>query len=523
MTAGAEDIKDVDLPTEDELASTGAAAETAEWNEKLKRLPRILRYAALAKREESYLRERLVAEIAELTPGLAQTVHWAAYNDDPPRGLALAGELDQLAVTRDRPDLRSLADCVRLLSLPPPGAPAYDNEHRRVGKALAQAVGQLPSDIDLKLAAEVEAVSLGWAALPTAMDALTRLRENHAITAAYHVGRQMAQWRVAFTETKLRKEFAEERQAQEKAKAKAADQAGSAAEAFAVPEDHVLVCQLSDADMKNAKMREIILPLRPAINVAIPLALVPPLHKVRGQLVFEFPYAEHVIDFALADLVGRRTVRLRPLLLVGDPGGGKSRFARRLGETLGVGVWRTDASRSDGAVFGGTDKRWYTAEPCHPFLAIVQAKQANPMVLIDELEKAGTRSDYGRFWDCLLGFLEPETAARYPDPALQTNLDLGHVSYLATANALDPLPSPLRDRFRIVSFPKPGPEHLEALLAPVIADLAAERGLSNQWIEPLNGFERDAIAAHWHGGSVRRLRRVVEVVLGAREKAAVRN
>jgi ATP-dependent Lon protease len=239
--------------------------------------------------------------------------------------------------------------------------------------------------------------------------------------------------------------------------------------------------------------------------------------------LFEFPYAEQVIDFALAELIGRRTVRLRPLLLCGDAGGGKSRFARRLGETLGVGVWRTDASRSDGAVFGGTDKRWYSAEPCHPFLAVAQAKCANPMVLLDELEKAGTRSDYGRLWDCLLGFLEPESAIRHPDPALQVNLDLGHVSYVATANSIDPLPSPLRDRFRIVTFPKPGAEHMEALLAPVIADLAAERSLDSRWIEPLTGLERDIVAAHWRGGSVRRLRRVVEIVLRAREKVAVRN
>jgi hypothetical protein len=252
VTEDADDIDDLELPAEDELASTGAAAESAEWDEKLKRLPRILRYAALAKREESYLRERLVAEIAELAPGLTQTVHWV-YTDDLSRGLALAGELDQLAVTRDRPDLRSLADCVRLLSLPPPGAPAYDNEHRRVGKALAQAVGQLPPDIDLKLAAEVEAVSLGWAALPTTMDALTRLRESHAITAAYHVGRQMAQWRVAHTEAKLRKEFAQERQTLEKATAKAADQGSLAVEpkTIDIPEDHVLVCPMADANMKN--------------------------------------------------------------------------------------------------------------------------------------------------------------------------------------------------------------------------------------------------------------------------------
>jgi ATP-dependent Lon protease len=207
---------------------------------------------------------------------------------------------------------------------------------------------------------------------------------------------------------------------------------------------------------------------------------VPALHEVRSRLLFEFPYAEKAIDFALVGLVGRHTVRLRPLILCGDAGGGKSRFGRRLGEILGVSVWRTDASRSDGAVFAGTDKRWYSAEPAHPFLAIAQAKHANPFVLIDEIEKAGTRSDYGRFWDCLLGFLEPESAARYPDPALQTNLDLSHVSHVATANALDPLPSPLRDRFRVVTFPKPGPADLDALLPAVIADLACESGLDSR-------------------------------------------
>lgn len=521
MTEDADDSDDIDLLTEAELASTGAAAESGDWDDKLKQLPRILRYAALAQRHDSYLRERLVAEIAEIAPGLTPTAHWV-HDDNLDHGLVLAAELDQLAVTRDQPDLRSLADCVRLLSLPPPGAPAYDNDHRRVGKALAQAVSKLPTNTDLELAAEVEAICLGWAALPTAMDALSRLRETHAITAAYDMGRQMTLWRVAFTENKVRNEFAEKAEELTQAAAKTADHAGSAADTIVVPDDHVVVCTMADADMKN-KMREILLPLKAAVNVALPLVPVPPLDEVRDLLLFEFPYAENVVDFALADLVGKHTIQLRPLLLVGEPGGGKSRFVRRLAEILSVGCWRTDASRSDGAVFAGTDKRWYSAEPCHPFLAIARAKHGNPIVLIDELEKSGQRSDYGRLWDCLLGFLEPETAVRYPDPALQVPLDLSHVSYIATANSLDPLPSPLRDRFRVVTFPKPGPEHLDALLAPVIANLAAERGLDSRWIEPMTGQERDLVATHWRGGSVRQLRRVVEVVLRAREKVAIRN
>ena len=121
------------------------------------------------------------------------------------------------------------------------------------------------------------------------------------------------------------------------------------------------------------------------------------------------------------------------------------------------------------------------------------------MVLIDEIEKAGTRSDHGRFWDSLLGFLEPETAVRYPDPALQVPLNLGQVSYVATANSRDPLPAPLRDRFRRITFPKPALEDLDALLPATLADLAAERGLDRRWVEPLTGNERDLVAANWHG------------------------
>ncbi len=507
----------------EDAVSTGAAANSADCDERLKGLPRLLRYAMLSTDGSQHVAERLIAEIHELCPHLPHSAAWA-FERALDTGLALAAELDRRAVAQDEPNLRSLADCVRLLSLPTPHNSDHFEEYQRVGKALLHGLAANARHADQALCCDLERFTFGWAALPVCIAMVSR-RMPAAMNAAY-LGGRMAEHRVAAAKAAVRRELEEEHRTQQEVDEKektAARQAPAAAEGEAISERHVVVARLSEAEMKNPKLKDILGPLKHAVNTPLPLIDVPPLHRVRNALAFEFPYAMSVIDFALADLVGRATVRLRPLLLVGDPGGGKSRFARRLGETLGVSVWREDAARSDGAVFGGTDRRWYSAEPCHPFLSIAQGKIANPLVLIDELEKAGTRSDYGRLWDCLLAFLEPETSARYPDPALQTTLDVSQVSYVATANSLDRLPSPIRDRFRVVTFPKPAADDLDALLPTVLADLARERGLDAAWVPPLDGAERAAIAQNWRGGSIRRLRRMVEAILCERDLRAARN
>ena len=120
----------------------------------------------------------------------------------------------------------------------------------------------------------------------------------------------------------------------------------------------LVVAHLSADAMKNVKLKDILNPVKHVVNAALPLVEAPPLHEVRRALLAESPYAVDAIDFALADLVGRTAVHLRPLLFHGEVGSGKTLFGRRLGELLGLSVWRTAASRSDGATFGGTDRRW---------------------------------------------------------------------------------------------------------------------------------------------------------------------
>lgn len=510
------------------LVAEGAAADSADDQRKrLEGLPRILRYALLAQnRSDRDVAFRLVAEIDAICPDLAQTAAWAdVVNEDT--GLPLAAELDRLAVVRDLPLLRTLGDCARMLSLTLPCDGESFEAFRRVGRAMILAFDQVASTVDDQQRFELEQLIYGWAACPVAAPFDSAGGSRPAVTSATDLGYQMARYRIRGAKIDTARRVREDIERQQEAATppeppglSGSDPTSSCAIVEPVAHHHVVVGSIDDAAIKIHKF---IQPFRKILNTALPLVETPALGQVRNTLAAEFPYAIDVIDFALADLIGRPTAHFRPFLLVGDAGAGKSHFARRLGEVLGLTIWRTDAAQSDGNSFAGTDRRWHSAKPCHPLLAIARGGNANPMVLIDEIEKAGTRSDYGRLWDCLLGLLEPETSARYPDPALQITLDLSHVSYVATANTADPIPSPLRDRFRIVSFPKPTRADLDALLPGLIRSIAGDRGLDSRWTAPVDADEQAAIARAWRGGSVRRLRRILEAILRTRDQSARRH
>lgn len=262
----------------------------------------------------------------------------------------------------------------------------------------------------------------------------------------------------------------------------------------------------------------------PLLNKPIPLVQPPPLAVVRKVLIAEFPHAITLIDVILRDIGmcrdqnGHEYVAFKPVLLVGDAGIGKSQLARRLGEELGLtATFFTCAGVSDG-MFAGNSKHWNSSGPSVPVEAIVSSGTANPLIIMDELEKTGTRTDHGRLQDVLLTMLEQSTAAFIHDHFLSGPVNLTGICWIATANSLDGISVPLRDRFKIMQFPNPTDSHLEALAASLMCSIAAERGLDPRWIEPLNGSETAAVRGHWQTGSIRQLRRLIEAVLDARDE-----
>jgi hypothetical protein len=254
-----------------------------------------------------------------------------------------------------------------------------------------------------------------------------------------------------------------------------------------------------------------------------PLALTPDLREVREALRAEFPHALSAIDLMLGDLRPGEPLRFRPFLLLGSAGSGKSRMARRLCDLVNVKLRRFDGAGSSDNAFGGTPKRWTSATPCVPLQAVAEARIANPVLLIDEVDKSG-RGQSGALTDSLMPFLEVETSRAYPDPCFETEADLSFVNYVMTANDDTKLPSPLRDRVRVIRVPAPGVEHLESLARSIMADLALELNIPPAFLHDLAPDELDVVRRAWgDNGSVRRLQKIIRGTITARDQHAVRH
>jgi ATP-dependent Lon protease len=255
--------------------------------------------------------------------------------------------------------------------------------------------------------------------------------------------------------------------------------------------------------------------------------MTPDLLPVRQKLLSQYPHAGAAIELLLRDLREGKPARINPVILVGPPGSGKSRLVRIFADACGIGCFRFDASGiADSIAFAGTAKAWGHTQASIPFRAISTTDIPNPILLIDEIDKAASGNGVnGSLHSSLTPFLERETSARHRDVSLDAEVDLSWISYIATANDDSKLPAHIKDRFRVIRMPAPSIEHLPTLAYNIQADKALQDDEDVRWIEPLDPDEIEVAGKAWAKAkfSMRALQKIVSATVDARASFALRH
>jgi ATP-dependent Lon protease len=240
------------------------------------------------------------------------------------------------------------------------------------------------------------------------------------------------------------------------------------------------------------------------------------LKKARRQLDRDHYDIEKVKDRILEFLAVRKLkpdARSSILCFVGPPGVGKTSLGRSIAAAMGRKFERLSVGGvRDEAEIRGHRRTYVGALPGTIIRALRDAGSNNPVLIIDEIDKMG--ADFrGDPASAMLEVLDPEQNSEFRDHYLDIPFDLSNVFFITTANMLDPIPGPLRDRMETIELAGyTEEEKLEIAKRYLVPRQIERNGLSETKIE----FAEDALKAIIEGytreAGVRNLEREIGAV-----------
>ena len=235
---------------------------------------------------------------------------------------------------------------------------------------------------------------------------------------------------------------------------------------------------------------------------------------VMDALYDEMPNFHEVLDdvrrqIALCENSGD-ALEITPLLLLGPPGVGKTHFARQMAELLGTGMgFVSMSSLTAGWVLSGASSQWKGARAGKVFEALVDGEYANPVMVVDEIDKAGGEAAYDPLGS-LYSLLEHDTACSFIDEFAEVAVDASQVIWVATANDASAIPDPILNRVNVYEVQAPDFEAARAIAARLYARLCS----SHDWGRHFDAQPSDALLDRMAELAPREMRRAWMTALG---------
>ncbi len=185
------------------------------------------------------------------------------------------------------------------------------------------------------------------------------------------------------------------------------------------------------------------------------------------HLYDELPNFHAVLDDIRRQLAlchdSRDALEITPMLLLGPPGVGKTHFAREVAKLLGTGMgFISMASLTAGWVLSGASSQWKGARPGKVFETLVDGEYANPVMVVDEIDKARGEHAYDPL-GALYSLLEHDTAGAFVDEFAEVAVDASQLIWVATANDERAIPEPILNRVNVYQVDMPDRDAARAI------------------------------------------------------------
>ena len=205
------------------------------------------------------------------------------------------------------------------------------------------------------------------------------------------------------------------------------------------------------------------------------------------HLYDELPNFTAVLDDVKRQLAlcqdSRDALEITPMLLLGPPGIGKTHFAREVAQLLGTGLgFISMSSLTAGWVLSGASSQWKGARPGKVFETLVDGAYANPVMVVDEIDKARAEHAYDPL-GALYSLLEHDTAGAFTDEFAEVAIDASQVIWVATANDERSIPEPILNRMNVFEIEAPDPDAARAIALRLYQKLRSGHGWGQRFDE----------------------------------------
>jgi ATP-dependent Lon protease len=208
-------------------------------------------------------------------------------------------------------------------------------------------------------------------------------------------------------------------------------------------------------------------------------------------------------------------LELPPMLLLGEPGIGKTHFCRRIARLLTTGYGLASmSSMTAGWVLSGASSQWRSAKPGKVFDTLLNGSYANPVIVVDEIDKAGGETQHDPL-GALYSLLERDTAREFVDEFVEVPVDASSVVWIATANEESRIPEPILNRMNTYSIQAPDRDGSRRVAQAIYTEIRGSHDWGKSFSEAPAPLALDRLAEM----GPREMRRAIMSAFGAAKLA----